>query len=217
MEEQTFKSDSEELELGSAEGVKDVQDGLDNSSAREGKTQEELSLEELSKLTGREFKDKEDFQKHYKELSSFVGKNPRELEEKARAYDQRIAETKQTLSTAKSDGASNDEIRSLRLKIEEMELLKDNPEASKILPTIKSLADSRGVSLKEAFEGDLKDMFLSKLEAEKQKQEEQNVSIESKSRISSSKASKLNSLASQVKTSDSDEVKEALVREFFTE
>jgi hypothetical protein len=98
-----------------------------------------------------------------------------------------------------------------------MELLQDNPDTSKILGTIKSVAKAEGLSLKDAYNSKLKDLFQSKLDAERREQEERNSSVESKSRISSSKATKIASLADQVKATDSDEAKEALVREFLTE
>jgi hypothetical protein len=202
MEEQTLQTDPVEG------GEKDVQDGLDKS--------QESVLEKLSEITGREFKDEEDFKKHYKELSSFVGKNPKELEEKAKLYDT-LKESKQKLETAETGGASNEEISALREKIEEMELLQDNPDTAKILGTIKSVAKAEGVSLKEAYNSKLKDLFQSKLDAERREQEERNSSVESKSRISSSKATKIASLADQVKQTDSDEAKEALVKEFLAE
>jgi hypothetical protein len=203
MEEQTLQTDPTYVE-----GEKDVQDGLDKS--------QESVLEKLSEITGREFKDEEDFKKHYKELSSFVGKNPKELEEKAKLYDT-LKESKQKLETAETGGASNEELSALREKIEEMELLQDNPDTAKILGTIKSVAKAEGVSLKEAYNSKLKDLFQSKLDAERREQEERNSSVESKSRISSSKATKISSLADQVKATDSDDAKEALVKEFLAE
>ncbi len=206
MEEQTFNNTDPETG-----GEKDVQDDLDKSDS-----QEEV-LKKLSEITGREFKDEEDFKKHYKELSSFVGKNPKQLEEKAKLYDEQISNSKNRFDEAQTSGAPVAEIQSLKNKIEEMELLREYPEASKILNTIRSVASSQQVSLKEAFESDLKDLFQSKLEAERRDEEERNSSVESKSRISSSKASKLASLADQVKATDTDEAKEALVKEFLTE
>lgn len=206
MEEQTFNYTDPETG-----GEKDVQDDLDQSDSQE------TVLQKLSEITGREFKDEEDFKKHYKELSSFVGKNPKQLEEKAKLYDEQISNSKNRLEGAQTGGASSAEIQSLKNKIEEMELLREYPDAYKILNTIRSVASSQQVSLKEAFESDLKDLFQSKLEAERRDEEERNSSVDSKSRISSSKASKLASLAEQVKATDTDEAKEALVREFLTE
>jgi len=206
MEEQTFNYTDPETG-----GEKDVQDDLDQSDSQE------TVLQKLSEITGREFKDEEDFKKHYKELSSFVGKNPKQLEEKAKLYDEQISNSKNRLEEAQTGGASSEEIQSLKNKIEEMELLREYPDAYKILNTIRSVASSQQVSLKEAFESDLKDLFQSKLEAERRDEEERNSSVDSKSRISSSKASKLASLAEQVKATDTDEAKEALVREFLTE
>ena len=211
MTEQTFNPDSEGQELSPAEGEKDVQENLDSEP------EEESLVKKLSDITGREFKDEEDFKKHYKELSSFVGKNPKELEEKAKLYDEQLTKSKDKLEKAQSGGSSTEEIQVLKDKIEEMELLKDYPESSKILNTIRDVANSRKVTLKEAFESDLQDLLKSKLEAEKRQEEERNSSVESKSRVSSSKANKITSLAEQVKTSGSDEDKEALVKEFLTE
>jgi hypothetical protein len=216
MKEQTLKTDPEEQDVGSPEGEEDVQDNLDTDPSEET-SDDGLDLKKLSEITGREFKDEEDFKKHYKELASFVGKNPKELAEKAKAYDEEKGKTEKKLEQAQKDGSSNEEIQVLKDKVEEMELLKDSPEASKILNTIRSVSKSRGVSLKEAYESDLKDLLLSKLDAEKRSQEEQNSSVESKARISSSKAKRLGSLVEEIKTSNSDEAKEALVKEFLSE
>jgi uncharacterized protein YbgA (DUF1722 family) len=210
MNEQTFETNPEEPELSSAEGEKDVPE-TDSSSPDSG---EEINLENLSKITGREFKNVEDFQKHYKELSSFVGKNPKELEEKAKKYDEEIAKSKTELKKATTDGSSNEDIRELRSKIEEMELLKDNPEASKILSTIKAVATSKNVSMKEAYEQDLKSLLESNIEAERLKNEERNSSVETKSRISSADSTKINQLVADIRKNDSGAAKEELVREY---
>jgi hypothetical protein len=217
MQEQTLQPNSGEPDVSSAEGEEDVQEQqyLDSNSSELDDS--ELGLDKLSEITGRKFKDLEDFKKHYKELSSFVGKNPKELEEKAKAYDEEKLKAQARLKKAQNNGSSSEEIQVLKDKVEEMELLKDSPEAAKILNTIRDVASSRGVSLKEAYESDFKDLLQSKLEAEKKAQEERNPSIESKSRISSAKASKISSLIADIEKTDSAESKEALVKEFLSE
>lgn len=211
MDEQTLNTNSEELELGSAEGEQDVPNTADSNGS-------EMDLmKEISQVTGREFKDLDDFQKHYKELSSFVGKNPKELEEKAKLYDEQIGKAKNNLEKAETSGSSSEEISVLRNRIEEMELLKDAPEASRILGTIRNVASAKKVSLKEAYDSELKDLLTTKLAAEKREQEERNPSVESKPGVSSSKANKIASLTDAVRKTDSSEAKEALVREFLQE
>lgn len=207
MEEQTFNTDPEGQNVSPAEGDENVQKSLNIS---------ESVINKLSEITGRKFKDEDDFQRHYKELSSFVGENPKELKEKARLYDEQINSSKTKLKEIQKSGSSNEEITKLKNKIEEMELLKDYPDASKILDTIRAVAKSKETDLKSAFESDLQELLKSKLDVERRQEEERNSSVESKNRISSTKSSKLASLAEEYKRSPSDVLEQEIVKEFLS-
>lgn len=212
-------ADSEERELGSAEGEEDV------SEPKEG-LEEAIPSEEgeyYKKLTGREdIETKEDFEKHYRGLISLVGQNPQELKEKAEAFDKIIEDANKIIDEAEATGELEkieipDEITELKRKVEETELLRSYPEIEKFIPTISSIADAEGISLKEAYEKRLKDLVISKLELEKAKEQEKSISVESKARISSTKAQTIEALVDRVIKEGTDEAKEALVREVFKE
>lgn len=78
-------------------------------------------ISKLKEITGREFKDEEDFKKHYKNLSSFVGKK---VEAKAKPI--------------------NDE------RVNELEFKVDYPEYKNHFDIIKMVAKERGVSYSDA-------------------------------------------------------------------
>lgn len=212
----------EEQDVSSPEGENDVstdQGGETGSGDSSESKQKPVDLGYIKKVTGREFKSVEDFEKHYKELSSFVGKNPKELKDKADSFDRIMTEANAAVKSAENGEKTNlqdSEVSQLKAKVQEMEFLGKHPEAKNSLELIASVAKGKGVSLEEAYESGLKDLITSKSESEKAKEQEQFVGVESKSRISQGKANKINELAQKVVKSDSVEDKEALVREFLS-
>jgi hypothetical protein len=77
-------------------------------------------LSELKKITGRDFKDEEDFSKHYKNLSSFVGKK-----------------------TAPAPKVSTDRVAELEFKV-------DHPEYKDHFDVIKMVSKEKGISYNDA-------------------------------------------------------------------
>lgn len=208
-----LEANPEGSELKPAEGTEDVSKAKDLEAGAQ--PSEELTLEEINKITGREFKNREEFEKHYKELSSFVGQNPQELKEKAEAFDKMIEDANKIVDEAESTGELEkievpSEIEEVKRKIEEMELSKSYPEAEKVKETIYSIAQAEGISLKEAYEKHLKDLVTSKLEVEKSKAEEI-TGIESKSRIAPGESAEISQLIDKVQKTDSLEAKQKLV------
>ena len=118
------------LEEGELEGA-DV-DELDSTSYsddadtsdEDGENQNSDFLSKAKEITGREFKDEEDFKKHYKNLSSFVGKKvaPKETKVVKTDSDTRVAE--------------------LEFKV-------DHPELKEHFDVIKMVARERGKSYSE--------------------------------------------------------------------
>jgi len=223
-------SDSEELELGSAEGEENVSEAtnLENSPSPADTLSE---AEYFQKLTGRkDIKTKEDFEKHYQNLKKLVGDQAiAELRKKAEAYDklQQEIEKEADEFLASEEGqefakeleadVEKSEVADLKERLEAIEFLKKHPEAEPYLDVIRSFASYSGTSLEEAYEQRLKDLIDSKLEAEKLKKEERNIGVESKPRLSSSKIAKLSQLVEQIKKAPTDDAKEALVREWLSE
>lgn len=124
MLDQTFEdegvlegADADELDSASDYDNTDTldEDGETNSS----ETPDVIS--KLKEITGRDFKDEEDFKKHYKNLSSFVGKK---VEPKAKPI-------------------ANDRVAELEFKV-------DHPEYKDHFDVIKMVAKERGVDYNDA-------------------------------------------------------------------
>lgn len=216
-ENKPLDTDSEELNVGSAEGNKDVSEAKKLEVKANTLEEGAKKLEYFKKLTGREFKSDEDFEKHYKELSSFVGKNPQELKEKAEAFDKLIEDANKTVKEAEKEGDVSPEISQLKTKVSEMELERHYPEAIKHLGILQPLSEKLGITLKEAYENHLRDLVTSKIEADKTKEQEKSISVESKGRITSDKSAKISQLVEGVSKTDSEKLKQDLVREYLSE
>lgn len=94
-----------------------------DTSDEDGENQNSDFLSKAKEITGREFKDEEDFKKHYKNLSSFVGK-------------------KVEAKTVKPVKAENDRVAELEFKV-------DHPELKEHFDVIKMVARERGKSYSE--------------------------------------------------------------------
>lgn len=224
-EDKPTSTNSEEWELDSSEGEGDVTPSEDLEATNPSGEEEEI-LSKVKEITGREFKNLQDFQKHYKNLVSLVGDQKiAELRKKAEAYEKLQQEIdKEAEEFINSEEGQEflkeyqpSEVEELKRKVEEIELTKVHPEAEKFLNVIYPIAESQGITLKEAYEDYLKDLVASKLEMEKAKNEERSISVEPKGRISSQKASRISELVEKIRKTDSDSAKQALVREFLSE
>lgn len=159
----------------------DTQTPITDASAGEGNAQPEVGSELVSKLeevSGRKFKDFDDFSSHYKNLSSFVGKKT-ESEEKLTTIlnkvepfakkvgvspeeyinfylDNPSADESQLQETVKKQREDrilqqkDEELRKVSSKTEELEFLVNHPEYKKKLDFIKTVAKGKGCSLEEA-------------------------------------------------------------------
>lgn len=94
-----------------------------DTSDEDGENQNSDFLSKAKEITGREFKDEEDFKKHYKNLSSFVGK-------------------KVEAKVVKPVKAENDRVAELEFKV-------DHPELKEHFDVIKMVARERGKSYSE--------------------------------------------------------------------
>jgi len=142
-----FESDSEDIfdEEGEANA---------NSNQEENQKDNEnvkvLSLEKLNALAGRSgeqaFKSVEDFEKHYGNLKSFVGKAGKKEEKPVK---------KETSSEVEELRARLDAIEAEK---KQSEFLSQNPEAKANLDLLEAYAEKSGKSLAEAWE-EKKDVF----------------------------------------------------------
>lgn len=102
------------------EGYADDTDTLDE----DGNDQNSDFLSKAKEITGREFKDEEDFKKHYKNLSSYVGKK---------------------VAPKEAPKVANDRVAELEFKV-------DHPELKDHFDVIKMVARERGKSYSEVVE-----------------------------------------------------------------
>lgn len=136
-----------------------------------------LTLEEINSMTGREFKSKEEFEKHYKNLSSFVGK---------KTEAPKPAKEELTDLMAKVSG--------LEQTVKERDFVYEKPEAKDHLDLIRSVAKAEGLSLPDAWEK-TKD-YVGAVEASKKEK----TVVESKNRLTAPQQKEVQSLVEKSRT-----------------
>lgn len=108
--------------------------------------QDVFTLKELGESAGREFTNKEDFVKHYKNQSSFVGDSAvQKLREKAQQFD--ALEAKKSEKTRAKEGQSE-----LYDRMDKNEFLLKNPDAKNVVDDIHAISKARGISMDEAYQ-----------------------------------------------------------------
>jgi hypothetical protein len=137
-----------------------------------------LTLEEINQMAGREFKSKEDFEKHYKNLSSFVGKK---TEDKPKPVKEDLTEL-----MAKVSG--------LEQTVTERDFIYEKPEAKDHLDLVRSVAKANGLSLPDAWEK-TKD-YVGAVEASKKEK----TVVESKNRLTAPQQKEIQSLVEKSRT-----------------
>lgn len=161
MEEDEIKPDdtdsSEENLLG---------DLFDEGESNDESTKVALTMEDLEKVAGRKFTSKEDFEKHYTNLKSFVGK--------ANQSEKKPVETQKDSSV----DAVLAEMKELKAQVAERDFILDNPQAKSSLSLVRKVAKADGISLLEAWE-QVKDLATSAEEYKKGR----DIGVNSKTRI----------------------------------
>ena len=232
MEKETNLSnaDNPELELGSELGKKDVSKAEDLETEA---TPETVSGEEyFQKITGRDdIKSKADFEKHYEGLKSLVGdQKVAEMREKAEKYDalqKEIGEkADEFLGTEEGKKLTKDIAReAIEERVDKLEgeikverFLKTHPEAEPILDLVQAKADRDKISFEDSYtkvssgeKFSLQELLSTKLEAEKAKEEEKSIGVESKARIGSTSSQEVAQLAKEVEETGNLTAKEKLV------
>lgn len=119
----------------------------------EGKSEdslENLTLDEINKVSGREFKSKEEYLKHYENLKSLVG-------------DQEAAKERKSKQAGKSEetdklSALEAELASMKQESTRDKFLAKNPTANGLVDIIEAYAEKNGLTLDEAFDQKFKDL-----------------------------------------------------------
>lgn len=160
--------DFEEIEQETETGGKDVD------------TTKEF-LTKVSSIAGREFKSVEEYEKHYKNLSSFVGKKV-----------EPVVKTEQ--APKKSDA-----MEQILKNQEKIEFFMEKPEAKTYFTEfVKPLADGSGISLQEAWDK-VQPLIQSRIEQEKEKE----TGVNSKNRIKTFDNSEVKKLAEKARMGNS--------------
>jgi len=193
-ENKPLKSDVEEDEF--SDDIFSQEDNQEENQSETGKEKDVDATEEflakVSSISGREFKTVEEYEKHYKNLSSFVGKKVESENQPQRSTPNRKLE--------------NDSLKEVLESNRKIEFFLDNPEAKKhFAEYVKPMADGSGISYVEAWEK-VKPLIQSSEEQEKEKE----IGVNSKSRIQTVDTSKLKSLAQDARSGNAA-AQEALV------
>jgi len=160
MEDQTFEDEGELEETDTNEELESETNDTDTLD-EDGKPKNSDFLAKAKEITGREFKDEDDFKKHYKNLSSFVGKK---IEPK---------EPKEQKQVKTSSG-----------KMEELEFKVEHPELKDNFDVIEMVSKAKGISYNEA----ISDTMVKELLDVRQGKKGESV-IHSNNKISSDKTS----------------------------
>jgi len=136
MDNQTFEEEGELDVTDTSENEESYSDDTDTSDEDDSTENSTDFLSKAKEITGREFKDEEDFKKHYKNLSSYVGKKVNTK-----------VEPKDTKSDSKAT-ISDDRVAELEFKI-------DNPELKEHFDVIKMVAREKGKTYGEILDDPL--------------------------------------------------------------
>ena len=206
MVEENKPSDTNEseLELGSESGEENVSGEETSTDTPDGS-----ELEKLNKLTGKDFKSVDDFQKHYENLKSFSGtEEAQELRKKAKLYDELQKEKPE--DKVKEEGTPDDKFSELNNKFNKSEFLRENPDAKEHFDLVEAIANQNKVPFQEAWDSSVKDLAVAK----SQKDKEHSDIIDSKSKTTPLDTQKINQLIDNVKKTGSFETKQKLVEKF---
>ena len=206
MVEENKPSDTNEseLELGSESGEENVSGEETSTDTPDGS-----ELEKLNKLTGKDFKSVDDFQKHYENLKSFSGtEEAQELRKKAKLYDELQKEKPE--DKVKEEGTPDDKFSELNNKFNKSEFLRENPDAKEHFDLVEAIANQNKVPFQEAWDSSVKDLAVAKSEKDK----EHSDIIDSKSKTTPLDTQKINQLIDNVKKTGSFETKQRLVEKF---
>jgi len=216
-----------------ADDSKDDKDDKGTTDNDDTKT-DDVQLTALNKLSGRNFKSVDEFEKHYKNLSTFVGTNPEELKKKADEYDKLMSDASKAADEVKADKTKNvqkkadpvldasiSRLDAIEKELQKEKFLKLYPETESMYDIIVLQAEKTGKTTGEIYSGsELESLLTSKKEFDEAKANDKGVGVHSKGRLAPTKGDKLTGLVSELKNTqrggkrrDVDEIKQRLVEE----
>jgi len=150
---------------------------------------EELVLQKIKEITGREFKSLDEAKTHYKNLESFVGQNPEEYKAKAQLMDkvlskwqeagwskeeaeaelrktvegfggiQQTTETAQNPLIDKEIAKLKKDQQKIQRELDAKNILEQHPNMKPFIDEIKTLAETKGKSVPKAFTEDFLPLY----------------------------------------------------------
>jgi hypothetical protein len=159
----------------------------------------ELSLEELNKISGREFKSKEDYLKHYENLKKLVG--DQDLAKKRKEVKQEEAKKEEVDETAK-------ELAQLKKDLAKKDFLIETPTAKPFIEPLEAYADRQGVSLEEAWNSESFQLIAESSQRTGKK-------LTTNNKIAPARSKEIDRLQKEVVETGSEDAKLNLVKEFF--
>lgn len=193
--EDYFQEDSD----GASEESKEV---IDNTKAGQKDVQgtgDSLSLEDLNKTFGREFKTKEEALKHAENLKSFAGDQEAIKERKAQ---------KELEEQKKKGQDALTRVETLEKEIAKKDFLIETPTAKPVLEALEAYAEKHNISLSEAWSSEA---FKPIAEASQRISK----APQTNNRISPIQSQTIEKLKEEVKQTGSDTAKIKLVTEYF--
>jgi len=197
----------------------------------EQKEIEKLTLKDINELTGRDFKNRDEFIKHYKNLASFSGSDEaQDLRKKAKEYDKMMEdakkveellgeeekgkegkkdkkeiEDKRLSDLAQKQLTTEEEITKLKEQLKDAEFVKKYPDTVPFLDVIKAAANKVEKDIDEFYPGsDIESLIVNKKAFEDVKKKEKDLGIKSKPRLAPGRSQKLVDLVRQLKEAEKD-------------
>lgn len=213
------EADPSEQNVSSEEGEENVSQESPNTSEESSEGEANEILGKIKKVTGREFKSLDDFQKHYSNLKEFSGtEEAQKVRKKAELFDQLQKEAREVNEKMKADEKPQDKLSTLEKRFNKSEFLRKNPDAEKHFTLVEALAGQKGLSYEEAWNNHVKEYGESLSDKEREKSD----IIESKQRSATGASKDISALAQQIqenrkKGKGTEELQTELVSKFLSQ
>lgn len=194
-------------------------------------------LDFMKNISGRDFKDREDLEKHYKNLASYVGsKSLQEYKTKSEQYDKLMAEA-DAVSKALNPEQSvvtpqpvedplkgvKQEVEKLREEMQTDKFVKSNPDAEPVLDIIKAVSAQTGKGLDEVYNSsEIKNLLEDRKQLLELQAQSKDLGVNSKQqRLTPPKSEIIGGIVKQltdpkyVPGRDTDALRQSLVKAYF--
>ncbi len=194
-------------------------------------------LNYVKNISGRDFKDQADFEKHYKNLTSFVGDGKiQSYKTKAELYDKLMAEADNVAKALNPEPQPQpeapkpdesvkeikDEVARLREELQVKDFVAANPDAVPVLDIIKAVSAQTGKSVNEVYSSsEIKNLIEERKQLKELQAQTKDLGVNSNQRITPPKSEVIGGIVKQltdpkyIPGRDTDKLKQKLVEEYF--